>query len=156
MPHDVESLSLRSWSGWFPLLDRDKADDGQGPSRCDSQERSAGGRQQALEENGMRLRGKIVCADDVVANLDRVFGSRCGRCKRDWKRFLSVVLRCVRVSVSGPPFLVAGRGTLKEVYFLSEGTSSSSPLVVDGTLCGHHKRGWKMLCLEIREFKSDQ
>ena len=28
-------------------------------------------------------------------------------------------------------------------------------LVVDGPLCGRHKRGWKMLCLESREFKSD-
>ena len=34
-------------------------------------------------------------------------------------------------------------------------TSSSSLVVVDGPLCGRHKRGWKMLCLESREFKSD-
>ena len=29
--------------------------------------------------------------------------------------------------------------------------NSGSLVVVDGSLCGRHKRGWKMLCLEIRE-----
>ena len=97
---------------------------------------------------GRRLRGKIVNADDVVANLSHDLGS-----SRDGGRLWTVAAStggsspCKGLRGWAPLPLVAGRGTKKEANFLSVSHVFETA-----------RGGWNsgVALLGIRVLKSDQ